>query len=85
MLRTTLQNDKEGQPYSRQKFLRAKTFASKGLPLHLIIYCRGNPFAVALCGCPRFAAPFHQTSSWYGTFRFIAQTVISRSNVRNIS
>jgi len=40
---------------------------------------------VALCGCPRFAAPFHQTSSWYGTFRFIAQTVISRSNVRNIS
>ncbi len=33
-----------GQPYSRQKFLRAKTktFASKGLPLHAH-YCRGNP------------------------------------------
>jgi len=28
---------------------------------------------------------FHQTSSWYGIFRFIAQTVISSSNVRNIS
>ncbi len=43
MLRTTLQNEIDGQPYSRQKFLRAKTFASKGLPLHLMIYCRGNP------------------------------------------
>ncbi len=32
----------EGQPYSRQKFLRAKTFASKGLPLQTLILRRGN-------------------------------------------
>ncbi len=36
----------EGQPYSKQKFLRAKTFASKGLPLHYIVgaILRGCPF-----------------------------------------
>jgi len=44
----------------------------KGLPLHLVIYCRGNPLWL-----PPLRLPFHQTSSWYGTFRFIAQTVTS--------
>jgi len=32
-----------GQPYSRPKFWRAKTFASKGLPLPYKKFRRGNP------------------------------------------
>ncbi len=52
---------------SRITILLAKTLASKGLSLHFVISCRGNPSR----------KPFHQTSSWYGTFRFMAQTVTS--------
>ncbi len=63
----------EGQPYSRQKFLRAKTFASKGLPLQSL-----NVGAIPL------RLPFHQTSSWYGTCALLHCDFVLM-NVRNIS
>ena len=38
------------QPYSRQKFLHAKTDSEKGLPLHFALVRRGNPLWLSVNG-----------------------------------